>query len=239
MQKYFLGTSGYFYWHWQKRFYPEDMQPYKWLEFYAKHFSTVEINSTYYHFPKQSSVKAWQRKVPKDFVFSVKGNKAITHMKKFSNSERLVKDFYSIVSVLGGQLACVLWQLPPFMKFNERKLAQILGQMDSRYKNVLEFRNESWFCDETFDALKKAGVAFCCVSVGDLPATCIATAPFAYVRFHGSGKRYSSDYSTAELRAWVTKIRKLKAKEVYCYFNNDDNAHAVKNCMQLRKMLQK
>ncbi|MCX8158209.1 MAG: DUF72 domain-containing protein [Candidatus Diapherotrites archaeon] len=236
-RKFFVGTSGYFYWHWVKKFYPIDLKPNNWLSYYAKHFSTVEINSTYYHFPKKNSMKSWKNKVPENFIFSIKGNKLITHIKKFSNCKKLVKNFYSQISVLDNKLACILWQLPPFLSFNSNKLNNILSNLDYDYKNVLEFRHKSWFCDDVFDKLRDFNVGFCCVSAVDMPDICIATSNFAYVRFHGSKKKYSSEYSLKELREWGKKIKKLKVKEVYCYFNNDDNAHAVKNALQLKSLL--
>ncbi len=237
MAKYFLGTSGYVYDHWVKRFYPKDLPRSKWLGFYAEHFNSVEINYTYYHFPVKKNLLSWAGQVPDGFVFTIKGNKGITHMKKFSNCKPLVNRFYKTVSVLDEKLGSVLWQLPPFLHFSEKKLTQILGHLNPDFLNVLEFRHESWFNETTFQMLKGAGVAFCCVSVPDLPSTCIKTAPFAYVRFH-CGKN-SSEYSNFELAAWVRKIRGLRAKRVFAYFNNDDHAYAVKNCLFLKSRLER
>ena len=152
--KYFLGCSGWYYHHWKDLFY-KGLPQKDWFKHYAATFNTVELNSTFYRFPKQSTAKGWYKKSPKEFVYSVKANKIITHMKKFKETQRLVKDFYNVVEELKEKLGCLLFQLPPNLRFNPKKLKEILSQLDPEKKNVLEFRHPSWWNKEVFEALKE------------------------------------------------------------------------------------
>jgi uncharacterized protein YecE (DUF72 family) len=239
MKKFFLGCSGFFYWHWRKRFYPEGLSPNKWLEFYSKKFNSVEINSSFYNFPKTSSLKQWFKKTPEEFVFSVKANKLITHIKRFHHTKRLLNSFYSILeNGLNEKLGCVLFQLPPSMHFNSKLLEKICLQLDSNFNNVLEFRHKSWFESmKTFSILENHSIGFCIVSSPKMPEIIKTTSKTAYIRFHGKQSLYASNYSVKELMEWVKKIKKLRVKELFAYFNNDFNAFAPKNCLQLKKLL--
>ena len=235
---YFLGCSGYFYWGWKKRFYPEDLKPKDWLSYYAKFFNTVEVNSTFYNFPKKENLRRFYRETPEGFVVSVKANRSITHMKKFRGTEELVKEFYSVVrEALGEKLGCVLFQLPPSFTYSEERLERILNQLDPDFKNVLEFRHESWWREEVFEELRKRGVAFCSVSSPELPEELVQTSDFLYIRFHGKEAWYRYDYSEEELKVWTERIKSTPAREVYAYFNNDYNAYAPFNCIKLMELL--
>ena len=240
--KYYLGTSGFSYDSWIGEFYPENLERRKWLNFYSKYFNTTEINMTFYRFPFPNLLKGWYRKTPKDFKFTLKANRQITHIKKLKNISSILKRFYSIADELKEKLGCILFQVPPFLKKDKhfrlvKKFLQLLNSKYSSYKNVLEFRHKSWYCDEVLNMLKDYNTIFCVVSAPRLPDICIKTSKIAYVRFHGVTSWYDYDYSKNELKFWATKIKKLKAKEIYVYFNNDYNAYAVKNCKYIKKLL--
>lgn len=234
---YFVGCSGWFYWHWKGKFYPENLQQSKWFQHYTKYFTTVELNSPFYHWPKQSTAKSWYRKAPEDFVYTLKVNGRITHMKKFKGTTRLVKEFYKLAEELKEKMGCFLFQLPPSLKFSESKLKEILNQLDPEKKNAVEFRHVSWFKKEVYDEFKSNGIIFCIVSYPYLPEDFVKTADDIYIRFHGKKSRYASNYSKEELGQWFQKIKKSKAKNVWAYFNNDFNAHAVNNSLYLKKLL--
>jgi len=236
MQK-FIGCSGWFYWHWKGRFYPKDIPQSKWFQYYAKKFDTVELNSTFYHFPKIPTAKSWYRSSPKNFVYTLKVNRFITHIKKFKNVKRLVNDFYAVGDALKEKLGCFLFQLPPSLHFNEEKLGEIISQLDLEKKNVIEFRHESWFNKKVYDELRKNGITFCIVSSRDLPEDFVKTSDDVYIRFHGKEFWYASNYSDEELKDWARKIKKSKAKNVWTYFNNDANAYAPKNALTLKSYL--
>jgi len=239
MRKY-VGCSGYFYRDWMGVFYPEDLKSYKWLDFYSKHFNTVEINSTFYHFPKKKNIKTWIKHVPEDFIFSVKVNKLITHIKRFSKVQDTLEQFYDIVSSgLGKHLGCFLFQLPASYKFSERNLNKIISVLDSRFTNVVEFRNESWWNDKVFQTFKEKGVVFCSVSAPDLPDNLVITSDTAYIRFHGKENWYRYLYKKDDLETYAENIKKSGVKNLFAYFNNTYAGYAVINAKQFIELLEK
>jgi len=242
--KYHIGTSGWQYNHWKKRFYPEDVPKKKWLEFYAKEFDSVEVNGTFYGPIKKKTFKKWYKSVPYDFKFTLKGSRWITHMKKLSGVKKAVDKFYERARPLKHKLGCVLWQLPPILKKDIERLDDFCRVLDNRKNNVIEFRDKSWFDNEVYDVLKDKGVGFCVLSASGLPDIMKITSDILYVRFHGKGRWYSSLYSEKEMDRWAKNINtkigniKIRVKNIYCYFNNDSNAYAVKNAKMLRKKLE-
>ncbi len=235
---YFLGCSGYFYRDWKGRFYPEELKPSGWFRYYAERFNTVELNSTFYHFPRRASLRRLYRESPADFRISVKVNRLVTHRKRFRDTEEIVRGFYEVVSdALGEKLGCLLFQLPPSYRYSKESLERILSQLDGSFRNVLEFRHRSWWRGEVYSRLREEGVIFCSVSAPELPEDLVDTAGILYIRFHGREGWYRYSYTEKELGEWADKIRSSPAKLVYAYFNNDYNAHAVENCRTLRELL--
>ncbi len=236
--KYHIGCSGYFYWGWKGKFYPEDLKPNQWFKYYSSIFDTVEINSTFYHFPKSSTIKKWYKDSPENFVFSVKVNKTITHLKKFKDTQDLINQFYKVVSEnLNEKLGTFLFQLPPSYKYSKNNLQKIINQLNPEFKNVVEFRHKSWWNEEVYKILKENNICFCSISSPKLPEDLIKTSDFGYVRFHGKEGWYNYDYSDKELKEWAEKIKQAQFKECFIYFNNDYNAYAPKNALTLKEML--
>src|SRR3989344_4599574 len=153
----YVGCSGWYYNHWKELFYNGIPQK-DWFKYYAKVFDTVELNSPFYHFPKENTAKTWYHQAPKDFVYSIKANRMITHMKKFVGTKKLIKDFYKVTNVLKEKLGCVLFQLPPSLHYHEEKLKEILDQLDRDKKNVLEFRHPSWWNENVYKVLKPKNI---------------------------------------------------------------------------------
>ena len=237
-KEYLLGCSGYFYWGWKGRFYPSDLQPKEWLAFYAKHFNTVEINSTFYSFPKKSSLKRLYRETPSGFVITLKMNRAVTHYRKLQDCGDMVREFYDLAGeALGEKLGCILFQLPPSLRFSEEVLERFFKLIDPSFLNVLEPRHRSWWGEEVFEILKERGVIFCSVSMKDLPEDLISTSETVYIRFHGKEGKYRYLYREEEMKEWAERILSSPAKRVFAYFNNDYQANAVKNCLQLMELL--
>ena len=240
--KCYIGTSGYVYWHWKERFYPKELSSYRWFDYYAKHFNTVEINMSFYRWPKESTIRAWKNKARKlekegrEFLFTLKVNRQITHIKKIVGVKKLVADFYKLASLLQPYLGCILFQLPPSLKFDKKKLTNFLNALDDKFNNVIEFRHASWWNKETYKLLRNKAT-FCIVSSPNLPEDFIKTNDIVYIRFHGKQRWYGSNYGDKELKDWAEKIKKSKAKIIYAYFNNDFNAYAVFNALKLKKFL--
>jgi uncharacterized protein YecE (DUF72 family) len=235
--KFFLGCSGFYYNHWRGRFYPANLAKAKWLEFYAAQFSTLEVNTTFYRFPTEKLLLGWKQKTPKDFRFTLKANRAITHTRKFHNTAQLAENFYKLAHILGDKLLCVLFQLPPQIHRDMALLECIAEQMDGSVLNALEFRHPSWWNREVYDFLDKHGLVFCSVSSPEMPDELIKTCDAIYVRFHGLSGWYMGNYQDAEMQKWAQQIRQQTPKQALCYFNNDINAYAPANCQTLKKHL--
>ncbi|MDH5466436.1 MAG: DUF72 domain-containing protein [Candidatus Aminicenantes bacterium] len=235
---YFLGTSGWSYPDWRGRFYPEDLSQRKWLPFYAEHFKTVEINMTFYRFPKPETLKGWLDKTPSNFTFTLKANRQITHYKKLQDVKGDLRYFYLLADSLQERLGCILFQLPPSLTKNMDLLQDFLSHLSPNHKNVIEFRHESWFSEEVYSLLRSHKVTFCVISSPELPDHIAETAEISYFRFHGRIGWYKYNYADEELKEWAEAIKKTKSKECFIYFNNDYNAYAVANCKKLGEFLQ-
>lgn len=235
---YFLGCSGWYYDSWKGRFYPEKLSKSKWLEHYSKHFNTVEINNTFYRFPNEKTVEGWHNRTPEDFKITLKANQLITHRKRFKDTRSTINRFYNLAEILKDKLGCILFQFPPSKLKDIDFLKNAVEQLDFAKNNILEFRHPSWFDREVYDLLNEFEVGFCSVSSHDLPDDLIITSNIIYVRFHGIGaEKYRYLYSNEELKKWADKLKKSKSDNVFCYFNNDYEANAPKNCRMLQEML--
>jgi len=235
MPEILVGTSGYSYDHWIGPFYPENLQRRKWLEYYSKSFSTVEMNSTFYHLPKEQTVKNWARAVPENFLFSVKCSRFITHIKKLIDLGDSLDIFFERTQGFGHKQGSYLYQLPPSFKRDDKRLEEFLERLPDG-QHVVEFRHQSWLCPGVYKILRKYKVALCLVSMPRFPEVKEVTAKFSYVRFHGKEQLYGSKYSDTELKRWSQTIRALGVP-AYVYFNNDFHGFAVENAITLIKLL--
>lgn len=173
----------------------------------------------------------------KNFVYAIKVNELITHTKRFKGTKELVKDFGYIADILGASMGCLLFQLPPSFHYTPTRLKQILSQLEPHRRNVVEFRHASWWNEKVYAEFRKTGTIFCSCSGPKLPDDLIKTADEVYVRFHGTTRWYRYDYSDEELGVWAERIRNSAAKRVWIYFNNNYEAHAIRNAKQLIQLL--
>ena len=233
-----VGCSGWFYWHWRGTFYPAGSSSGAWFEHYANTFRTVELNAPFYCWPKVSAVKGWVRQAGRrKFTYTVKVSDLITHVKRFSRTDALVRDFHHVGDLLGSRMGCFLFQLPPSFRYSKARLDRIVRQLDPARRNVVEFRHRSWWNERVYDAFRKAGIIFCSCSGPGLPDELVKTADEIYVRFHGMQRWYRHDYSDEELAVWAERIRASGAKRVWAYFNNDRECYAIKNALALIRQL--
>jgi len=237
---YYIGTSGWHYEHWRDRFYPEKLSKDKWLEFYAGHFATVELNNSFYRLPSESAFATWHNSSPANFTFAVKVSRFITHIKRLKDTEEAVENFVTRAKILEEKLGPLLYQLPPNLHRNDELLESFLSALPREMKHVFEFRHQSWLEEKVFKILHKYNIGFCVFDMPSLSCPLAATTDFAYIRFHGSSGLYFSCYSDEELADWAKKLANLATnlKAVYIYFNNDAEAFAVRNAMTLRNYLQ-
>lgn len=240
--KIFIGTSGWHYKHWLGLFYPEKFPPNQMLEFYAQHFDTVELNNSFYHLPLPSSFDKWRESTRRDFVFSVKGSRFITHMKKLKDPQSSTEKFFDRVDRLERKLGPILFQLPPHWKLNLERLDEFLTELPRENRYAFEFRDESWLVREAFEVLRRFNAAFCIHDLANMQTPLEITADFTYIRFHGPGEaKYQGSYSKQELRDWAKRISgwRSELKGVYVYFNNDIGGHAVWNAKTLKELVKK
>ncbi|HYF37284.1 MAG TPA: DUF72 domain-containing protein [Prosthecobacter sp.] len=234
-----IGCSGWFYWHWKWHFY-EGVPTGEWFAHYAKSFKTVELNAPFYSWPTVTAVQTWIRQAGKRrFVYTVKVCELITHVKRFTRTKSLVKDFGLIADLLGDRFGCFLYQLPPSHHYTPARLKAIVSQLEPGRRNVVEFRHKSWWNEKVYHAFREAGIIFCSCSGPRLPDELVKTHGEVYIRFHGTKRWYRHDYSDAELQEWAERIKNSGAERVWAYFNNDREGYAIKNAKRLEKLLGK
>lgn len=238
--QYNIGCSGWYYWHWNKIFYPENLPRNEWFTHYAKNFKTVELNAPFYSWPTVGTVKTWLKQADRrKFIYTVKVCELITHVKRFKGTKQLIKDFGLIADLLGPRMGCFLYQLPPSYHYTPARLKDILSQLDPQRRNVVEFRHKSWWNEDVYAAFRETQTIFCSCSGPRLPDELIKTADEVYIRFHGTKQWYRHNYTVAELKLWVERVKQSKAKRVWAYFNNDRDAFAIKNAKEFLKLLKK
>src|SRR5450756_2557295 len=155
MAKFLIGTSGWVYEHWKGVFYPEGMPQSEWFGHYAKSFDTVEVNYSFYRLPSRRTFENWREGAPPGFVFTVKANRYITHVKKLKDAGDAVKRFYENLYGLEDRCGAVLFQLLPRWHANVERLEEFLSLVPKRYRLVFEFRDESWLTQEVADLLRR------------------------------------------------------------------------------------
>ena len=234
----YVGCSGWFYWDWRGLFYPRDLPTNSWFGHYADSFDTVELNAPFYSWPTLHTVDVWKQQLGKrNFVYTVKVSELITHIKRFRGTKTLIRDFGHIADLLGRHMGCFLFQLPPSYRYTPARLRSILSQLDPLRRNVVEFRHRSWWNEKVFAAFRASGTIFCSCSGPGLPDDLVKTADDIYVRFHGTKRWYRHNYSGEEIEVWAEKIRASGAKQVFAYFNNDYEGHAIANARTLLHLL--
>jgi uncharacterized protein YecE (DUF72 family) len=213
-----------------------------WLEHYARHFDTVEVNNTFYRLPNRDAVANWERTVPPGFLFSVKASRYLSHVRRLLDLGAGLERFYERIEPLLGspKLGPILWQLPPNFQRDDERLANALRRLPREQRHCFEFRHSSWFADDVYALLREHGVA---LVIGDRPEvkpfqSHVFTATFTYVRFHYGSRGRRGNYSEAELREWADRFATWSTEvEVFAYFNNDWEVFAVRNALRLIELL--
>jgi len=231
------GCSSYATASWKTLFYPENLPKSKWFDYYCRHFNTYEFNGSFYRFPTVKNLLAWHDKTPDQFEFSIKVPKTITHLKKLNGCEAEVQDFYHICQDgLQSKLSCILWQLPPSFSYDPGRLTQLLELLDPSFRNVVEFRHESWWNADVTETFEKNDIIFCNPSYPNLPHTVQVTSKTGYFRLHGIPKLFYSEYSPDELNGLYSKIIQASFEKVYVYFNNTASDAAIKNALMFQSL---
>lgn len=239
-----IGTSGWNYRHWTGVFYPRNLKPPAWFQYYVQFFDTVEVNNTFYRLPNPEVFIRWGKEAPAGFCFALKASRFITHIKRLVEPERSGSEFLQRATGLKGKLGPLLFQMPPTGRVNLERLGHFLEYL--RHQTILpevqvvfEFRESSWLAPEILAALRKANVALCLADWPEMHLDGPITADFVYIRRHGTTGRYAGSYPRTALRLEADRIRGWldEGRSVYVYFNNDVHGHAVANALTLKELL--
>ena len=234
-----IGCSGWIYRHWRERFYPPKAPQHRWFAHYAETFATVELNTSFYHLPKPETFTKWRDQAPASFRYAVKAPRFITHMKKLKECAEPVQEFLTRARNLGDSIGPILYQLPPRWAFNRERLEEFIALLPGDLDHVFEFREKSWLTGEVLALLDARRISFCAHDMPGLATPRWAAGPIAYVRFHGSEAKYWGRYSDEALLGWTDWIvaQTDAGRDVWCYFNNDIDAHAIHDALTLRAMV--
>ena len=215
------GASGYSFKEWKGSFYPEKIKPEDMLAYYAARLPTVEINNTFYRMPLPPMLAQWAEATPPAFRFAIKAPRRITHVArlKAEGAADSVAYLYRALQALGEKRGPVLFQLPPQLRKDLPRLGAFLALLPEGHRAAFEFRHESWFADDVYDALRAAGAALCVSEREDeKPPPLVETAPWGYVRLRL--ERYADD----GLRHWAETLARSGWCEVYAYFMHEPTA---------------
>jgi len=233
-----IGTSGFEYAHWRDGFYAGVPRA-RWLEHYAAHFDTVELNATFYRLPSADAFGQWAARVPDGFLFAVKASRYLTHIRRLREPAEPIGRLWTRAARLGDRFGPVLYQLPPRWKPNLDRLSAFLAAIPREHPQAIEIRDQRWYRPDVMELLSRGGAALC---LHDMPGSATdpePIGPFVYLRFHGAGERYGGRYPSQRLAAWARRIEEWVAAglPVWAYFNNDIGGHAVRDAARLREMV--
>ena len=223
------GTSGYSYKEWLGHFYPDKLPASEMLRYYAEHFSTVEINNTFYRMPAESMLAQWVQQVPDRFRFTLKAPRRITHEQRLRESDSNVAEFLRRAEVLGDKLGALLFQLPPYLKKDLPRLRDFLALLPSGREIAFEFRNLSWQDDEVYETLASRGAILCVTDTDEGDTPFVATSHCGYVRLR------RTHYDDRELEAWAAQIVAKKLPKTYVYFMHEDEALGTRFARRLNE----
>jgi uncharacterized protein YecE (DUF72 family) len=281
-----IGISGWRYVPWRGVFYPEGLAQHRELEYAARAFDTIEINGSFYSLQTPASYSAWYAATPHDFVFSVKGPRYVTHIRRLRDVRTPLANFFaSGLFNLREKLGPVLWQFPASQRFDAGRFEEFFDLLprttgealrlararDSRLhgrsvlridedrplRHAVEIRHEG-FADAAFIALLRRYRLALVVAdtAGKWPLLEDVTSDFLYLRLHGDKELYASGYTEPALDRWAERIRawsgggeprdarlagprarRARARDVFCYFDNDIKVRAPFDADRLRQKL--
>jgi uncharacterized protein YecE (DUF72 family) len=233
-----VGCSGWNYPHWRGTVYPRGLPPSRWLGHYAARFDTVEVNSTFYRLASTAAVARWVEGTPPGFLFTVKGSRYLTHMRRLRAVDQGIERFYERLEPLvrTPKLGPVLWQLPERFHRDDERLAGFLDRLP-RGRHAVELRHPSWFAPDVYALLRERGAALVIADHPERPFQAHElTAGWTLVRFHYGHRGRRGNYSGSELDEWAARIAAWRREvEVLAYFNNDWEGFALRNARALRR----
>lgn len=237
-----VGTSGWVYGSWRGRFYPERLPQRRWLEYYARHFDTVELNATTYRLPKPEQARAWCETVPQGFLYTIKLSRLITHRRTLPpRVDEFIENYMQRAACFEPtKIAQILVQFPPYLERDDVHLRAFLAKLPARFRYVVEFRHKSWMVPQVEEILREHNAALCIHDYPGFRMRDVVTArDLAYIRLHGYTGLYVGSYPKRSLQRWGARVRALaeQATDVFVYFNNDTDAAAPFDALRLRELL--
>lgn len=232
--KFLVGVSGFSYPKWKGTFYPRETKGEEFLSAYAQRLATVEINSSFYAPPRETTIKGWAEKTGEEFVFSFKAPQLITHVMKLreGSAEAAIR-FSKTVGALGPRVGPILFQLAPYTKADEKLLAEFLSKTSGIPRRVFEFRHESWLKESTFRLLEEHDAGFCIAETEDMKPVFRVTSGFAYFRLRKDA------YDAASVDGWGKEIRKVAkgVPESFVYLRHDETGENAVLAQKLSEQL--
>ncbi|OBI99089.1 DUF72 domain-containing protein [Mycobacterium asiaticum] len=236
-----IGTSGWSYDHWADVLYRPGLPAAQRLARYVEVFDTVELNASFYRWPKDSTFAGWRDRLPDGFTMSVKAHRGLTHYRRLSSPEPWIERFERCWQALGDRRGVLLVQLHPEQQRDDARLDAFLGMMPAHIRIAVELRHPSWNAPDVYALLEKHRAAYVVMSGANLACVPRATTDLVYVRMHGPepASMYTGSYTAADLRWWADRIAdwENESRDVWVYFNNDLGGHAVRNALSLRELL--
>jgi uncharacterized protein YecE (DUF72 family) len=216
-----IGASGFSYKEWLGAFYPPKLAGSKMLAYYAERLPTVEINYTFRAMPRRAMLERWAEQTPAHFRFALKAPQRITHFARLRNTAETTGFFAETAAALGERLGPALFQLPPDFGRDVPLLREFIAMLGGRLRVAFEFRNRSWFDDNSaLQALSDGGAALCIAESDRVTSPIERTAPFVYVRLR------NETYDDAALKEWAARLARVgkDAEEIYVYFKHETGA---------------
>ena len=236
-----VGTSGWSYDHWTDVLYPPGLPSARRLSRYVEEFDTVELNASFYRWPKDSTFAGWRAQLPPGFTMSVKAHRGLTHYRRLASPEPWIERFEHCWQLLGDRHGVLLVQLHPEQRRDDARLDGFLASVPKTIRVAMELRHPSWDDPAVYALLKRRRAAYVVMSGGGLSCIPRATTDLVYVRMHGPdpATMYTGSYSDDELRSWAGRIAGWdgEGRDVWMYFNNDLYGNAVRNAVFLRDLL--
>jgi uncharacterized protein YecE (DUF72 family) len=236
-----IGTSGWSYQHWTGVLYAPGLAPAKRLARYVEVFDTVELNASFYRWPKDSTFAAWRDQLPAGFTMSVKAHRGLTHYRRLASPGPWIERFDRCWHLLGDRRGVLLVQLHPEQRRDDARLDSFLQQVPATIRVAVELRHPSWNDPAVYQVLERRRAAYVVMSGAGLACVPRATTDLVYVRLHGPDQDaiYAGCYSDDQLRRWADRIAHWDrdGRDVWVYFNNDLGGHAVRNALTLQGLL--
>ena len=229
-----IGTSGWAYPTWKPGFYPADTPTRAFLHAYAARLNSVEVNYTFGSVCEAEQLRGWMAATPPGFLFSFKAPQRITHFQRLLDSGEALNTFLTTLAPVrkAARLGVILFQLPPNFKLNLDRLRDFLKLPALRRPGLrfaMEFRHESWFCEEVYALLRRRNIALCIAESEKLTTPSITTATHSYIRL-----RMPGGYTPGKLRTFAAEFAATPA-ETFVYLKHEDEPTGAHNAVALQR----